>query len=153
MHFCEFNYSIFVSEITEELQALCQDNQVIISSENIKQQIINTDQNIIKNILYNLISNAIKYSKEGQEIHFNSIIHSNILTIEIIDFGIGIPLKDQKNLFSRFFRAKNAMNIKGTGLGLNIVKSYLNLLNGNIKFESQENIGTKFTVKIPLNNE
>ena len=45
------------------------------------------------------------------------------------------------------------MNIKGTGLGLNIVKSYLNLLNGNIKFESQENIGTKFTVKIPLNNE
>lgn len=146
----EFNYSNFVKNITEELQALCQKEQVIVSSENLKQQIINTDQNIIKNILYNLISNAIKYSGEGQEIHFNSIIESKVLTIEIIDFGIGIPEQEQKNLFSRFFRANNAVNIKGTGLGLNIVKSYLDLLNGNIKFESQENKGTKFTVKIPV---
>ena len=67
--------------------------------------------------------------------------------------GIGIPKTEQKNLFSRFFRAKNATNIKGTGLGLNIVKSYLDLLNGNINFESRENVGSKFIVKIPIAHE
>lgn len=145
----EFNYSSFAQNITDELQALCQEGQTIVPSVNTKEKIITTDQNIIKNILYNLISNAIKYSNEGQEIHFNSTLGNNILTIEVVDFGIGIPESEQKNLFSRFFRAKNATNIKGTGLGLNIVRSYLDLLKGNINFESQENIGTKFIVKIP----
>jgi len=150
VNYLEFDYAKFVFEMTEELQALCQEGQLIIQSVDLENDIIKTDQNIIKNILYNLISNAIKYSKEGQEIHYNSKLKNKVLTIEIIDFGIGIPVSEQKNLFSRFFRANNAINIKGTGLGLNIVKSYLDLLNGNIKFESQENKGTKFTVKIPV---
>ena len=150
VNYLEFDYAKFVFEMTEELQALCQEGQLIIPSVDLENDIIKTDQNIIKNILYNLISNAIKYSKEGQEIRYNSKLKNKVLTIEIIDFGIGIPVSEQKNLFSRFFRANNAINIKGTGLGLNIVKSYLDLLNGNIKFESQENKGTKFTVKIPV---
>ena len=149
----EFKYSIFKTEITEELQALCQEGQTIITTINNRDKIVYSDQNIIKNIIYNLISNAIKYSNEGQEIHFNSLFEKNILTIEVIDQGIGIPKTEQKNLFSRFFRAKNATNIKGTGLGLNIVKSYLDLLNGNINFESRENVGSKFIVKIPIAHE
>ena len=153
LNLSKFNYSNFVIEIEEELQALCQDGQTLISSINQNEKIVFSDQNLIKNILYNLISNSIKYSKEGQEIHFNSIFEHHYLTIEIIDFGIGIPDTEQKDLFSRFFRANNALNIKGTGLGLNIVKSYLVLLNGSIKFESQENVGTKFIVKIPLGYE
>jgi signal transduction histidine kinase len=71
----------------------------------------------------------------------------------VIDEGIGIPKSDQKELFTRFFRAKNATNIKGTGLGLNIVKKYLELLEGNMTFESQENKGTRFTIRIPINQE
>lgn len=149
----EFKYSIFKNEITEELQALCSEGQTIVTSLNQKEKIVYSDQHIIKNILYNLISNAIKYSKEGQEIYYNSIFNGNYLTIEIVDTGIGIPKAEQKNLFSRFFRANNATNIKGTGLGLNIVKSYLDLLKGNINFESTENIGTKFIVKIPITHE
>jgi PAS domain S-box-containing protein len=148
-----FNYSNFVSEITEDLQTICKDNQIIVSKINTENTTIFTDSNILKNIIYNLISNAIKYSHEGQVIECNSFIENSVLTIHIQDFGIGIPLDDQEELFSRFFRAKNVINIKGTGLGLNIVKRYLSLLNGNIKFESQENVGTKFTVKVPLKNE
>jgi len=145
-----FNYSTFKTNITEELQALCRQDQIIISSINIENMEINSDQDIIKNILYNLVSNAIKYSKEGQEIIINSAIYEDELVLEVLDFGIGIPQDEQKHLFNRFFRAKNTVNIKGTGLGLNIVQSYLDLLKGNITFDSKENIGTRFIVKIPL---
>jgi len=145
-----FNYSTFKTNITEELQALCKQGQTIISSINIENMEINSDQDIIKNILYNLVSNAIKYSEEGQEIIINSAIYENELVLEVLDFGIGIPQDEQKHLFNRFFRAKNTVNIKGTGLGLNIVQSYLDLLKGNITFDSKENIGTRFIVKIHL---
>jgi len=145
-----FNYSTFKTNITEELQALCRQDQTIISSINVENVEINSDQDIIKNILYNLVSNAIKYSEEGQEIIINSAIYEDELVMEVLDFGIGIPQNEQKHLFNRFFRAKNTVNIKGTGLGLNIVQSYLDLLKGNITFDSEENIGTSFIVKIPL---
>lgn len=149
----KFNYTKFKSDITEELQALCKQNQTIITSINKENIEITSDQDIIKNILYNLVSNAIKYSEEGQEIVINSAIYKDELVLEVLDFGIGIPEDEQKNLFNRFFRAKNTVNIKGTGLGLNIVQSYLDLLKGNITFDSKENIGTSFIVKIPLNHE
>jgi len=108
-----------------------------------------SDKRILKNILFNLVTNAIKYSQEDIECEFKYSEDNIILTIE--DHGIGIPEKDQKHLFSRFFRASNVTNIQGTGLGLNIVRRYVTLLNGDISFESTHEIGTKFIVKLPLN--
>ena len=72
-----------------------------------------------------------------------------ILKITVSDQGIGIPKEEQKNMFERFFRAKNVTNIGGTGLGLNIVKKYVDLLEGDIKFTSELGKGTKFTVELP----
>jgi signal transduction histidine kinase len=66
---------------------------------------------------------------------------------------MGIPVDEQKNLFERFFRAKNASNIQGTGLGLSIVAKYIEVLNGTIKFESELNIGTTFYITLPLQDE
>jgi signal transduction histidine kinase len=77
-------------------------------------------------------------------------LENNTLKIVVTDFGIGIPQNEQKNLFDRFFRAENAVNIQGTGLGLNIVKNYLDLLDGRINFTSEQNKGTVFTVEIPI---
>ena len=114
--------------------------------------IIESDVNILRNILYNLLSNAIKYSKENQSIYFYNKIEPNHLEIKIRDHGIGIPINEQKQLFTRFFRAKNATNIKGTGLGLTIVKNYLDMLGGTISFTSEENKGTEFNISIPLKN-
>ncbi len=148
-----FDYSEFVEEVTEELQLMCLEGQNIITITKGNKSQINSDKKLLKNILYNLLSNAIKYSKGGQNIYFNSEISDEELKIEIIDSGIGIPLKDQAQLFTRFYRAENATNIKGTGLGLVIVKSYLNLLHGSIQFKSIENKGTTFTCIIPLKNE
>jgi signal transduction histidine kinase len=72
------------------------------------------------------------------------------LTFHIRDEGIGIPKEDHKHLFDRFFRASNAGNIQGTGLGLNIVKRYVDLLNGSITFSSEYEKGSTFIVSIPL---
>ena len=67
--------------------------------------------------------------------------------IEVEDYGMGIPKDEQKHMFTRFFRAKNAINIEGTGLGLNIVKRYIELMNASISFKSQTEVGTKFTIE------
>jgi signal transduction histidine kinase len=70
--------------------------------------------------------------------------------MDITDTGIGIPEEDQQHLFDRFYRARNSGNVQGTGLGLNIVKKYVELMDGEISFNSIFNEGTTFTVKIPL---
>jgi PAS domain S-box-containing protein len=153
VHISKINVNTFFNDLAEELQTITKEGQNIKTTIYADSEFILSDTNILKNVIFNLISNAIKYSNENQEIYMLINIANNNLTINVIDNGIGIPLEDQKNLFTRFFRAQNAQNHKGTGLGLNIVKSYLELLKGNIIFESQENKGTKFTVEIPLKNE
>lgn len=148
----EFDFQVFAKDMVEEMLTISkegQDIKLIFEGENWK---IFSDAKILKNILYNLLSNAIKYSKEGQEVLFKSHRNAHLL-LTIQDFGIGIPEDEQSSLFERFFRAKNVTNIKGTGLGLNIVKKYVEMLGGEITFESKLNEGTKFTVKIPINNE
>ena len=79
-------------------------------------------------------------------IQFNSTVSDNELIIEVIDNGIGIPDVDQNNLFEPFFRAHNTGDIPGTGLGLNIVKRYVGLMNGTVSCKSSQNVGTTFTL-------
>lgn len=107
-----------------------------------------TDMNMLKNVLINLLSNASKYSEEGKKIYV-SVSAKDVLEIVIRDEGIGIPEDEQAHLFERFFRAGNVLNIQGTGLGLHIVKKYLDLLEGNISYQSKEREGTVFIVQIP----
>lgn len=110
---------------------------------------INSDPHILKNIIINLASNAIKYSPEGKDIDLNIWLANDLIHLSLKDQGIGIPKEEQKNMFQRFFRADNASNIQGTGLGLNIVKRYLDLIDGNITFTSEENKGSEFTISFP----
>jgi signal transduction histidine kinase len=100
-------------------------------------------------ILSNLIHNAIKYSPENSviDISINQNSKNTICTIE--DYGLGIPSKDQNRMFERYFRADNVLHTEGTGIGLNIVKSHLDNLKGTIKFKSEVNKGTIFTITIP----
>ncbi len=148
----QFNYREFAKDMVEEMMTISKSGQNIQLIFEGDDWMISSDSKILKNILYNLLSNAIKYSNEGQQVIFKS--HRNdVLIISVQDFGIGIPEEEQKSLFERFFRAKNVTNIKGTGLGLNIVKKYVEILKGEITFESKLNEGTTFTVKIPIKNE
>lgn len=108
-----------------------------------------SDPKLLKHILTNLISNAAKYSLPGKTITVRTQIEEKTLTIEVIDQGIGIPKEDQKHIYDRFFRARNVENIKGTGLGLNIVRQYTQLLGGQLQFTSQLGVGSIFSVHLP----
>lgn len=146
----EFDVVKFSEEMTEEMQAVAKKGQTVIYKHNGKNTKVIVDKHILKNILHNLLSNASKYSDEETEINFNTFSDKTKLKIEICDRGIGIPDEEKQHMFERFFRAKNAVNIGGTGLGLNIVKKYIELLEGKIEFESKAGEGTTFTLFIPL---
>lgn len=107
------------------------------------------DTDLLRHILSNLISNAIKYSPQGGEINFNLIARNKDVVFEIKDEGIGIPAADQKRLFEAFQRASNVGKIGGNGLGLCIVSQCVNLHGGKIEFTSEPGVGTTFTVTLP----
>jgi signal transduction histidine kinase len=119
-------------------------NQSIIYQHTGTKRLVNTDINLLKNCIINLIANAIKYSGENTFIEFNTEITDDKYYITIKDNGIGIPVSEQKHLFEAFFRAHNTGSIPGTGLGLNIVDRYIKLMFGRIEFKSEENKGTTF---------
>lgn len=149
----EFNYEHLSIDISEEMNTIAKKGQSIVRKIEGDCTMIESDPSIIKNILYNLLSNAIKYSDEGKSIYYTSWIEDHFLKVSVRDEGIGIPKDDQKQLFTRFFRAKNATNIKGTGLGLNIVLKYLEMLDGSMTFESVENKGTTFNIQVPIQHK
>jgi PAS domain S-box-containing protein len=108
-----------------------------------------TDRHLLRNILLNLLSNALKFSADDGEVELKSSGTPGELVITVKDYGIGISDEDQLHLFGRFFRGKNALNIKGTGLGLHIVSKYLELLQGHIDVASRLNEGTTITIRLP----
>ena len=120
----------------------------MIVAEGIKN--VESDPKLLRHVLMNLISNAAKYSPEDALIIVRAESAGSKLRISVEDKGIGIPETDQSHLFDRFFRAGNVENIKGTGLGLNIVSHYVDLLSGTIDFQTQLGQGTTFTVTLPF---
>lgn len=147
----EFVLNELILEALDEMEYFLKKEQFItFNSEVDKIRQVVSDRNVIKNILINLLSNASKYSEEGKEIKLTLNVIDKGIQINVIDNGIGIPEKEQSNLFhSRFFRAGNVTNVEGTGLGLTIVKKYLSLINGDISFKSEEHKGTTFIITIP----
>jgi PAS domain S-box-containing protein len=139
-----------IATITEEIKSIAKAGQRISFAGLVGNDQIFIDKRILKNIMFNLISNAIKYSNENTNIDIKLSKDANTLTIEIKDQGIGIPLEDQAHIFERFYRANNSGNMQGTGLGLNIVKKYVEILKGDIQFKSVPEKGTKFTLKFPI---
>ena len=106
------------------------------------------DRAKVRRIFYNMISNAIKYSEEGGQIKIVATGQEKEIHVEIIDDGIGIPKNQQKEIFKRFSRGSNVSNqgIPGSGIGLMLSKKILELHGGQILLESQENVGSKFTL-------
>ena len=144
----EVNLKLFVAEIISEMKSMATEGQVI-TQQHIGNEIASFDKKLMKNVLFNLISNAIKFSPEGGTIEVAAQVLNSSVRISVKDSGIGISKEDQVHLFERFFRGHNATHIQGTGLGLNIVAKYAELMNGSIDFESKENAGTTFTIIIP----
>ncbi|MBK1990025.1 hybrid sensor histidine kinase/response regulator [Sphaerospermopsis aphanizomenoides BCCUSP55] len=108
---------------------------------------------LLQRIFTNLLANAVKYSPSGSKIEFELECHNQVATFQVRDQGIGIPLESQPHLFEAFYRCSNVGEIKGTGLGLAVVKKCVEVLQGNIVVESQEKLGTNITVSLPLKQE
>lgn len=147
LHLEKINFHTFCQEVIEEMTGLLKKGQRIVTNHKDDGLVVEMDKKLLKLILINLISNASKYSDEGETIVCETKLDGQFFTINIIDKGMGIPEEDQPHMFDRFFRASNAMNIKGTGLGLHIVKRYAEMMNGELTFESELSKGSIFTVK------
>jgi signal transduction histidine kinase len=132
-----------------EMEHLLKKGQQIIFHQSLQRQSIYTDTHILKSIFINLVSNAIKFSEEDSEIEIILSLSKTACRLSVKDSGIGIPESDQVHLFDRFFRAGNAANIQGSGLGLHIIGKYLELLHGTITIESIVNKGSTFLVNLP----
>lgn len=148
-NYSEFKLSKVLNEVVYNCNLLLKQGQKIKYPDNIDDMSLFQDEKIVELTLSNLIHNAIKYSPENTVIDIDVRQNYEKTTFDITDQGIGIPEKDQKNIFNRYFRAENALLTQGTGIGLNIVKTHLENLGGNIKFASEESKGTRFTVTIP----
>lgn len=144
-----FEVSKVVNEVVYGANMLLKRGQKINYPKNIDHLSLHQDEKIIELALSNLVYNAIKYSSEGSTIDINLKQDKKFTTFKVSDNGIGIPEKDQKNIFNRYFRAENVLLTQGTGIGLNIVKQHLENLGGSITFVSKENSGSTFTFKIP----
>ncbi|HVZ57929.1 MAG TPA: PAS domain S-box protein [Chitinophagaceae bacterium] len=144
-----FDLKEFISESIEEMKGLLKKGQHIELSYRGVPEVF-TDKKLVKNILINLITNASKFSEEGKPITVACDVTDEEAHIAIIDRGIGISKEDQEHLFSSFYRGANAVNIQGTGLGLHIVKRYLDLLGGEVTLQSSLNEGTSVHVTIPI---
>ncbi len=143
-----FEVKEFIEEILDEISAVKKKDQVIELECSISTT-FKTDKRLLKNILLNLLSNAIKFSPEDGIILLSVFIKNDALNITIKDSGIGISKQDQEHLFSSFYRASNAVNIQGTGLGLHIVKRYTDILQGSVSLHSVIEKGTSVSIQLP----
>jgi len=134
--------------INETVESFGAEQNVIISS-NVDELIMLTDERLLKEIVTNLLANAIKYSPKDSDILVGIEDKETVLVITIKDFGPGIADDIIDKIFETFTRSTNVTSISGSGLGLSIVKNCVNLLNGEVTFETGKNKGTKFTVTLP----
>ncbi|MDO8968301.1 ATP-binding protein [Algoriphagus sp.] len=140
----------FIKELLDTVKAGI-DNDVKIKSDiGEMPKTITSDPELLYQVFENLLSNAVKYSKDGKEVEFKIAYSDKKLQAIVSDKGIGIPKSEQGKLFERFFRAGNVGIIEGSGLGLSIVKKCLDVLQGEITFESEVNKGTTFQITIPV---
>ncbi len=152
-NFKDFNLSKVVNEVLYGANMLLKEGQHIIIPENIDEFNLHQDEKILELAISNLIHNAIKYSSENTTVTIEVEKKDEKLIFKVRDEGRGIPEKDQKHIFNRYFRAENALNDQGTGIGLNIVKGHLESLGGSIQFESKENEGSLFVVELPITHK
>jgi PAS domain S-box-containing protein len=142
-----------INEILEGKEILQKDNRKIDIDYSGHPRLVHLDPLLFSHIVTNLASNALKYSKGKDAPKIEIVFHEKTIVIHFIDFGIGIPQEDQKKLFQSFFRASNAESIQGSGLGLMIVKQFVELHQGQLHVKSEVNVGTTITVELQYDNQ
>lgn len=143
--FQKFNLKNLAYQVSNDMKGILKAGQEVIYIHEGEEE-IELDPKLTRNIIINLVSNAIKFSDENKKVYLKTYADKKAVKIEIQDEGMGISKDDQEHLFERFFRGHNATNIQGTGLGLNIVAKYVELMEGYIEMESELEKGTTFKI-------
>jgi len=144
-HQSVFDIEYLIRQQINEMTEILKSGQKVNYSHTGKKE-ISLDEVLFKNILINLLSNALKFSGENKPIFITTYVGNELLKFTIKDEGIGISKKDQEHLSEIFFRAANAVNIPGTGLGLHIVAKYVEMMNGKMEIKSQLDKGTEINI-------
>lgn len=144
------NLQVFCEELITCIKFSDERNHSIVLNYQLPDNYLKMDDNLLRHILTNLISNALKYSPSGSEVRVEVSDFNGMVKFGISDRGIGIPEAEQSRLFQTFSRCSNVGKIQGTGLGLAIVKRCVDLYQGEIQIESKVGIGTKVTVLLPI---
>lgn len=151
LYYEKFSSDLVIKEVVMVLEGMASKKDITITTELCNTD-IKADPKVFRQILYNLINNAIKFTLKDGHIHIKSLIKDNFLHIEIQDNGIGINKKYHSRIFEQFTQADSSYTKKqeGTGLGLTLAKKFINLHGGEINFESEEDKGSKFWFTLPL---
>lgn len=148
------NIIVLIEDIVISFANYADNNGInLIFDTNVEDLIMSVDVNSIERIILNILSNAIKFTSEGGSIYVNLIYENGKINIIIEDTGIGIPEDKLDHIFDRFNDVNKGFigNVYGSGIGLSMVKSMVNLIGGTISVESELNVGTKFTITIDVN--
>jgi PAS domain S-box-containing protein len=145
----EMDVKTFKRLAQEAIQSTAKKHKLVFSQE-CERDIIVTDEKLIRNIIINLVTNAVKFSPDADRVVMDVRASDELLMMRVQDYGMGIPEKDIPNLFNTFSRGSNVAEIEGTGLGLSIVKKAVDMLNGQIEVRSEIKKGTEFQISIPI---
>ena len=137
-----------LADTVADLQGLLKPGQTIVQDAP-AAELVWLDPSLLRKILVNLLSNALKYSGDGSVVTVQATCAAGWLTLVVQDQGVGISEEDQTHLFERFFRARNVTNVPGTGLGLYIMAKYVELMQGTVALRSTLDVGTTVTIIIP----
>lgn len=148
-HYSHFNIRELLETVCAEMQNLVKAGQRIKYTHQ-GNEVVYLDPSLLRNVILNLLSNAIKFTPENGAIIIAGAANDKEVIISVKDSGLGISKEDQEHLFERFFRGTNAANIQGTGLGLHIVSKYIELMDGQISYNSELEKGTEFIIKFTL---
>lgn len=149
----EFDLNKYITEVVENFTSYAEMNALRIKVETDSESLlVYFDKDKMNMIVENLLLNSIKYSEPGGLVKVIAGSDNNKWWIEVCDNGIGIPIKEQKKIFTRFYRAENAINSKkiGSGMGLLLVNNLTQYMGGAVSFESEEGIKTVFKVSFPI---
>jgi PAS domain S-box-containing protein len=144
-HLSSFNIKELIQQQVNEMMEIFKPGQKVKYTHTGNEE-VQLDEVLFTNILINLLSNAAKFSGENKPIFINTEANDKTIQFTIRDEGMGISKKDQEHLFEIFYRASNAVNIPGTGLGLHIVSKYVEMMHGTIKIKSELNEGTEIII-------
>lgn len=155
--FKELDYPDFIEKLLKDYELESKRKGVSMKFLPVKGLIppIYADKDRLSLAISNLIENALRYTKSGGKIIIEASLEKDYVKTVISDTGVGIPKEEQSRVFSKFFRASNAIRLEteGTGLGLFIVRNVIKRHGGDVTFESEEGIGTAFTVLLPIKRE